>query len=223
MEHIENGTSATEYTTTNNWNNLDQLQNQYRQHRNARKLVDMPIKKETMAYLIAGHGGETTYSTEKTKEAQEKRNKKQKETFTVPPGCTIVVHKHPYELSYEFYDMTKKLMSLPKEVINNPLQHKYEIIKTLGSVVFYEAGEECPYFKYTTVDCFPSEQPYKRCYGRIGSGVNNLMEMKDEYDRTNISRIRKNRYKDTDIKYDILELESEKINKLKMNEVINII
>jgi hypothetical protein len=220
---MENGTPTTEYTTNNNWNNLDQLQNQYRQHRNERRLVDTPIKKETMAYLIAGHGGETPYNTEKTKEAQAKRNQKQKKTFTVPPGCTIVVHKHPYELSYEFYDMTNKLMLLPKEVINNPVQHKYEIIKTLGSVVFYEAGEECPYFKYTTIDCFPSEQPYTKCYGRIGSGVNNLMTMKDEFDRPNVSIARKLRYKDTTINYDQLDLTQNGINTLKMNEVINII
>jgi hypothetical protein len=176
-----------------------------------------------MAYLIAGHGGETPYNIEKTEEAQKKRNEKQKKTFTVPPGCTIVVHKHPYELSYEYYDMTKKLLSLPKEVINNPVQHKYEIINKLGSVVFYEAGEECPYFTYTTVSCFPSEQPYVKCYGRIGSGVNNLMEMKDQYDRTNISLVRKIRYKDTLINYDNLDLTSDALKEFSFDEIIELL
>jgi hypothetical protein len=176
-----------------------------------------------MAYLIAGHGEEIPYNTENTKEAQEKRNQKQKKTFTVPPGCTIVVHKHPYELSHEFYDMTNKLLSLPKDVINNPVQHKYEIIKKLGSVVFYEEGEECPYFKYQTLTCFPSEQPYIQCYGKIGSGVNNLMEMKDEFHRPNVNQEKKSKYKDTTINYDNLYLSQDGIHTLKMNEVIDLL
>jgi hypothetical protein len=94
-----------------------------------------------MAYLIAGHGEEIPYN-----------NTNQKKTFTVPRGCTIVVHKHPYELSNEnnFNIITDKLLLLSKDIINNPVQYKYEIINKLGSVVFYEEGEQCPYFYYQT-------------------------------------------------------------------------
>jgi hypothetical protein len=119
--------------------------------------------------------------------------------------------------------MTNKLLSLPKEVINNPVQHKYEIINKLGSVVFYEEGEECPYFEYTTVSCFPSEQPYIKCYGRFGSGVNNLMEMKDQYDRTNISLVRKIRYKDKLINYDNLDLTSDALKEFSFDEIIELL
>jgi hypothetical protein len=208
-----------------------------------------------MAYLIAGHGGETPYNIPKPKDAQnaevenaevqneevenaeaqnpeaqnpeaqkkKKKNKSKKKSFKVPPGCTIVVHKHPYELSYEYHAMTKKLLSLPKEVINNPVQHKYEIINKLGSVVFYEAGEQCPYFEYQTLSCFPSEQPYTKCYGMLGSGVNNLMAMKDQYDRTNISEIRKMRYKDTLINYDNLDLTSDTLKEFSFDEIIELL
>jgi hypothetical protein len=176
-----------------------------------------------MAYLIAGHGEEIPYNTENTEEAQKKRNQKQKKTFTVPPRCTIVVHKHPYEVisNTEYFQMTDKLLSLPKEVIANPAQHKYEIIHTLGSVVFYEAGMECPYFKYQTLSCFPSELPFTHCTGRIGSGVNNIMTMKDEFAHTN--RERQSQYKNTDINYDNIDLRADTLTTFKFDEIVELL
>jgi hypothetical protein len=121
--------------------------------------------------------------------------------------------------------MTNKLLSLSEDVINNPAQYKYEIIKKLGSVVFYEEGEECPYFKYQTLSCFHENQNpfYTQCYGRTGSGVNNLMEMKDEFDRPNVNQEKKSKYKDTTINYDTLYLNQDGIKILKKSEVIDLI
>ena len=167
-----------------------------------------------MAYLIAGHGEEIPYN-----------NTNQKRTFKVPPGCTIVVHKHPYELSNEkeFNNITDKLLLLPKDVINDPVKHKYEIINKLGSVVFYEEGEQCPYFIYQTLSCFHENKDpfFTHCSGRIGSGVNNLMKMKDTFRRTR--RANQSKYKNTDINYDYIDLRADTLTRFTFDEIVELL
>jgi len=114
-----------------------------------------------MAYLIAGHGAEVF-----------------QQTFEVPPGCTIVVHTRPYELSYTFTENVNRLVDLPPRFLTNPVQYASEIIKAIGSVAIYQAGEQCPQFKYMTINCisYPNS-PYDTCYGYSGSGINDMTKM----------------------------------------------
>jgi len=165
--NLKNSTVQSNVSSSNNWSNLDQLQNQYRQNRNARTLAARTHhEKQAMAYLIAGHGEE----------------KKSKGKFKVPPGCTIVVGRHPYEISYGnlFKEAVSGLIALPEEVIANPIKYSYDIIKAVGSVAIFKEGDECPNFEYKTTLCFPSRNP-TMCYAEYGSGVNDIMMMKQKF------------------------------------------
>ena len=105
------------------------------------------------AYWISGHGAEPNDGR----------------TFTVPPGCIIVVKVTPGELSYVFLDYEKQLSSMDKDKLKDPLKNTNYLIDNFGSIVIFKPGDQCPVFYYELVACFPSGD-YKKC-NTFGSGI----------------------------------------------------
>ena len=93
---------------------------------------------EPKAYLIGGHGSELdTY-------------------FTVPDGCTIVVNMAVGELNIieNYNKAVTGLCSIDKESLLDPDKYSNTIIKNVGSVAIYKAGDKCPSFEYSLTACF---------------------------------------------------------------------
>lgn len=94
-----------------------------------------------MAYYIGGHGGDMEF------------NRAGKlDTFTVPPGCTIVVKAHPGEQIFSHRTPHESnLNTICKtriDVLKNPIEHRAELYATFKSVAIYPAGSMCPNFSY---------------------------------------------------------------------------
>lgn len=93
---------------------------------------------EPKAYLIGGHGSELdTY-------------------FIVPDGCTIVVKMAVGELNIigNYNKAVTGLCSIDKESLLDPERYSNTIIKNIGSVAIYKAGDKCPSFEYSLTACF---------------------------------------------------------------------
>ena len=142
------------------------------------------------AYLIAGHGSEPAPG-EKPEEPSRiyDPTKPTPSRFVVPDGCTIIVHKQPYEWAEDhiYKRAARALMLLPEEVLTHPSDHSDDIIEAIGSIAIYHAGDVCSNFGYTTQSCFPETNS---CDGTFGSGVNNLLHMKEAFSRNGMSQYR---------------------------------
>ena len=108
------------------------------------------------AYWISGHGDEPNNGR----------------TFTVPPGCIIVVKVTPGELSYGYYDIAK---NLDVDKLKDPIRNSNYLIDNFGSIAIFKPGDQCPVFFYYLLTCYPSvpepgEDRYNRCE-TFGSGV----------------------------------------------------
>ena len=122
-----------------------------RSHKN--KAVNFTPSK---AYWILGHGGEPNDGS----------------TFTVPPGCIIVVKVSPGQLSYV---NQKIFVTLDKEKLKDPIKNSNYLVKNFGSFAIFKPGDQCPIFDYQLLACFPSnplpgEEPFNKC-STLGSGV----------------------------------------------------
>ena len=108
------------------------------------------------AYWISGHGSEPNDGR----------------TFTVPPGCIIVVKVTPGELSYGYYDIVK---NLDVDKLKDPIRNSNYLIDNFGSIAIFKPGDQCPVFLYYLFTCYPTvpdpgEDRYNRCE-TFGSGV----------------------------------------------------
>lgn len=81
------------------------------------------------AYLIAGHGGDPVSNT-----------------FTVPPGCIIVVKYAVGDISSDFHKSARRLLTMKLKSLQDPLNHKDDIIKNFGAVAIYTEHMQCPNF-----------------------------------------------------------------------------
>ena len=93
------------------------------------------------AYWLSGHGSESSVG----------------KTFTVPPECVIVVKVTPGELSLLYSENEKKLFTMDKEKLKDPLKYSNYLIDNFGSVAIFKPGDQCPEFSYSLLACFPSE------------------------------------------------------------------
>ena len=113
------------------------------------------------AYWLSGHGGERSDGS----------------TFTVPPGCVIVVKVSPGEYSYVYNDYVKKISSMDKNKLKDPLQNTNYLIKNFGSIAIFKPGDECPLFYYYLLACFPAgtdQSSQGVVFEKFSSGCNNL-------------------------------------------------
>ena len=78
-------------------------------------------------------------------------------------------------------------MMLPEEVLTHPSDHTDEIIQAIGSVAIYHAGDVCSNFRYATQSCFTENNT---CDGTFGSGVNDLIYMKNIFSSNGQSQYR---------------------------------
>jgi len=116
----------------------------------------MPSK----AYWLSGHGGEPNDGS----------------TFVVPPGCIIVVKVTPGEYSYVYNDYAKKLSSMDKNKLKDPLKNTNYLIQKFGSIAIFKPGDNCPLFNYYLLACFPASTVNysKGVFEKFSSGCNNL-------------------------------------------------
>ena len=117
----------------------------------------------TKAYWIAGHGTEPNDGS----------------TFTVPPGCIIVVKASPGEYMYDGYSQI--FVRLDKEKLKDPLKNSNYLVENFGSIAIFKPGDQCPVFSYNLLLCFPAvpkpgEERFNMC-GNLGSGVLNVDTM----------------------------------------------
>ena len=95
------------------------------------------------AYLIAGHGSEPAPG-EKPEEPSRVYDptKPTPSKFVVPDGCTIIVHKQPYELAKQrlYQRAVRALMRLPEEVLTHPSDYSDDIIEAIGSIAIPMKG-----------------------------------------------------------------------------------
>jgi len=113
------------------------------------------------AYWLSGHGGEPNDGS----------------TFVVPPGCIIVVKVTPGEYSYVYNDYAKKLSSMDKNKLKDPLKNTNYLIQNFGSIVIFKPGDNCPLFHYYLLACFPiytSTTLMSLFFEKFSSGCNNL-------------------------------------------------
>ena len=106
-------------------------------------------------------------------------------------------------------------MDLPKEVLTNPSDYSDDIIQAIGSVAIYHAGDVCSNFRYTTQSCFTENNT---CDGVFGSGVNNLIQMKDVFSRNGISQ-----YRYMDIRIDPFSLSSTYLQSLDSHDIADLV
>ncbi len=112
------------------------------------------------AYWLSGHGGEPNDGR----------------TFIVPPGCIIVVKVTPGEYSYVYNDYAKKLSSMDKNKLKDPLKNTNYLIQNFGSIAIFKPGDNCPLFNYYLLACFPASTVNysKGVFEKFSSGCNNL-------------------------------------------------
>jgi hypothetical protein len=169
------------------------------------------------AYLIAGHGSEPPPAT-RPEEPSRVYDPTQPtpSRFVVPDGCTIIVHKQPYEWAEQhvYERAVRSLMNLPKEMLTHPSDHSDDIIDAIGSIAIYRSGDVCSNFSYTTQSCFTENNT---CDGIFGSGVNNLIQMKDVFSRG----ASHSRYKG--IAIDRLSLSSEYLRSFNSYDIAKIV
>ena len=169
------------------------------------------------AYLIAGHGSEPPPAPQPEEPSRiYDPTQPTPNRFVVPDGCTIIVHKQPYEWAEEhhYIEAVRALMTLSEEVLTHPSDHSDDIIQAIGSVAIYHAGDVCSNFGYTTQSCHAETNS---CDGLFGSGVNNLIQMKDAFSRG----MSQSRYKGVAI--DRLSLSSEYLQSFDSHDIAKIV
>lgn len=168
------------------------------------------------AYLIAGHGSEPPPLPGDKPSKVYNKTKPKPNTFIVPAGCTIVVHRQPYEWAegHIYMKAVRSLMQLPEEVLTHPSDHSDDIIQAIGSIAIYHAGDVCSNFQYTTQSC---HHETNSCDGLFGSGINDLIQMKDMFSRG----MSQSRYKGVAV--DRLSLSSEYLQSFNSYDIANII
>jgi len=111
-------------------------------------------------------------------------------------------------------EAVRGLMQLPEEVLTNPSDHSDDIIQAIGSVAIYHAGDVCSNFQYTTQSC---HHETNSCDGLFGSGVNDLIQMKNVFSRG----ASHSRYKGVAI--DRLSLSSEYLRSFNSYDIAKIV
>jgi len=109
------------------------------------------------AYWLSGHGGEVSDGS----------------TFTVPPGCVIVVKVSPGKFSYLGNVYAGKISSMDKNKLKDPLRNTNYLIQNFGSIAIFKPGDVCPLFYYLLLSCMPSDSvgQWSRGCSDLGSGV----------------------------------------------------
>jgi hypothetical protein len=117
------------------------------------------------AYVIGGHGFEGD------------------RFFPVPEGCTIVVKALSGGITkYGATKLYNKLLcTMPEANLLYPSKHTSALIKSFGSVAIYTAGELCPNFIYSLLDC-PDEIDADTFCDGYGSGIIDLQEKRGSED-----------------------------------------
>jgi hypothetical protein len=123
------------------------------------------------AYWLSGHGNEPNDGR----------------TFKVPAGCTIVVKAAPGEITYSSAHYFQKACGMNKQKLKDPSNNINYIIQKFKSVVIYKAGDDCPFFTYSLIACYPTEgEPtdyFNHC-NNMGSGVLNIDNNNNGYCNT---------------------------------------
>jgi len=124
---------------------------------NLRSRKNKPVNfTPSKAYWISGHGGEPNDGS----------------TFTVPPGCIIVVKVSPGEISYGYERIA---VNLDVDKLKDPIRNSNYLIDNFGPIAIFKPGDQCPYFFYELLYCFPyAPKPGKDRYNEcrtFGSGV----------------------------------------------------
>jgi hypothetical protein len=122
---------------------------------------NLPIVRE--AYLIGGHGTEDTrYSS-----------------IVLPDNVYVVVKAKAGESTMGEDNLDMKLCELPDEVLQNPEKYPEMIYDAIGSFFLYKPGDECPNFKFSTVNAYlDSDIPTVRSNL---SGIMNTSSIKKQY------------------------------------------
>ena len=122
--------------------------------------------KSRESYLIGGHGSEDTrYSP-----------------IILPKDVYVVVKARAGESSMVEDNLDMKLCDLPDKVLQNPEKYPDMIYDAIGSFFLYKPGDECPNFKFSTVNAYmDSDIP------NVKPKLSGIM---------NISSVKKKHYKD---------------------------